>query len=74
MACMDDSMCIPGRLTGLKDRQFTQEGVLSIRRKGCFFMLRIMLCPYEDLTAEQRRERDAAWELMGSIYEEMKYY
>lgn len=33
-----------------------------------------MLCPYEDLTAEQRRERDAAWELMGSIYEEMKYY
>ncbi len=26
-----------------------------------------MLCPYEELTLEQRKERDAAWELMGSI-------
>ena len=26
-----------------------------------------MLCPYEELTPEQRRERDAAWELMGNI-------
>ena len=30
-----------------------------------------MLCPYEDLTPEQRLERDAAWELMGSISEEL---
>lgn len=27
-----------------------------------------MLCLYEELTEEQRRERDAAWELMGSIF------
>lgn len=26
-----------------------------------------MLCPYEKLNPEQRRERDAAWELLGSI-------
>ncbi len=26
-----------------------------------------MLCQYEKLTPEQKRERDAAWELMGSI-------
>ncbi len=26
-----------------------------------------MLCPYQELTAEQKRERDAAWELLGSI-------
>ncbi len=26
-----------------------------------------MLCPYEELTPEQRQERDAAWELMGNI-------
>lgn len=26
-----------------------------------------MLCPYTDLTPEQKRERDAAWELLGSI-------
>lgn len=26
-----------------------------------------MLCPYEKLNAEQKRERDAAWELLGSI-------
>ena len=26
-----------------------------------------MLCPYEELTPEQRKERDAAWELMGNI-------
>lgn len=26
-----------------------------------------MLCPYEELTPEQKRERDAAWELLGSI-------
>lgn len=26
-----------------------------------------MFCPYEELTEEQKRERDAAWELLGSI-------
>lgn len=26
-----------------------------------------MLCSYEELTPEQRKERDAAWELMGSL-------
>lgn len=26
-----------------------------------------MLCPYENLTPEQKRERDAAWELLGSL-------
>lgn len=26
-----------------------------------------MLCPYAELTAEQRKERDAAWELLGSF-------
>lgn len=26
-----------------------------------------MLCPYTELTSEQKRERDAAWELLGSI-------
>lgn len=26
-----------------------------------------MLCPYAELTLEQKRERDAAWELLGSI-------
>lgn len=26
-----------------------------------------MLCPYEKLNPEQKRERDAAWELLGSI-------
>ena len=31
-----------------------------------------MLCPYEELTEEQRRERDAAWELMGSIFAELE--
>lgn len=31
-----------------------------------------MLCPYEELTPEQRRERDAAWELMGSIFAELE--
>lgn len=31
-----------------------------------------MLCPYEELTTEQRRERDAAWELMGSISVELE--
>ncbi len=30
-----------------------------------------MLCPYEKLTPEQRRERDAAWELMGSLFAEL---
>ncbi len=30
-----------------------------------------MLCPYKDLTPEQRRERDAAWELLGSISTEL---
>lgn len=30
-----------------------------------------MLCRYEELTPEQRRERDAAWELMGSIFGEL---
>ena len=59
MACMEDSMCIPGRFTGLKDRQFTQEGVLSIRRKGCFFMLRIMLCPAAARTAAGTSSFDA---------------
>lgn len=27
-----------------------------------------MLCPYEELSPERKLERDAAWELMGSIY------
>lgn len=31
-----------------------------------------MLCKYEDLTKEQKQERDAAWELMGNIYIEME--
>ncbi len=31
-----------------------------------------MLCPYKILTSEQKRERDAAWELLGSIASEMK--
>jgi hypothetical protein len=31
-----------------------------------------MLCPYENLTPEQKRERDAAWELLGSIAQELK--
>ncbi len=26
-----------------------------------------MLCPYKDLTLEQKKERDAAWEILGSI-------
>ncbi|MDE6221261.1 MAG: hypothetical protein K2G51_12705, partial [Lachnospiraceae bacterium] len=26
-----------------------------------------MLCPYDQLNPEQKRERDAAWELLGSI-------
>ena len=26
-----------------------------------------MLCPYAELTAEQKKERDATWELLGSI-------
>lgn len=30
-----------------------------------------MLCPYEELTPEQRKERDAAWELMGNISVEL---
>lgn len=32
-----------------------------------------MLCKYEELTLEQRKERDAAWELMGNISVEMKH-
>ncbi len=31
-----------------------------------------MLCPYEELTLEQKRERDAAWELMGSLFTELE--
>lgn len=31
-----------------------------------------MLCPYQELTREQKRERDAAWELLGSMIEELK--
>lgn len=31
-----------------------------------------MLCPYEELTPEQKKERDAAWELMGNISAEFK--
>lgn len=31
-----------------------------------------MLCPYEELTPEQRKERDAAWELMGNISVELE--
>ena len=30
-----------------------------------------MLCPYAELTAEQRKERDAAWELLGSFSSEL---
>jgi len=26
-----------------------------------------MLCPYEELNAEQKRERDAAWELLSCL-------
>ena len=26
-----------------------------------------MLCPYDNLTPEQKRERDAAWELLGCL-------
>ncbi len=31
-----------------------------------------MLCPYEELTPEQKKERDAAWELMGNLMLEME--
>lgn len=31
-----------------------------------------MLCPYQDLTPEQKRERDAAWELLGSMTAALK--
>ena len=31
-----------------------------------------MLCPYEELTPEQKQERDAAWEIMGIIYHELE--
>lgn len=31
-----------------------------------------MLCSYEELTLEQKQERDAAWELLGSIAAELK--
>lgn len=31
-----------------------------------------MLCPYDELTSVQKRERDAAWELMGNIAAELK--
>ena len=31
-----------------------------------------MLCRYEELTLAQKRERDAAWELMGNLYMEME--
>lgn len=31
-----------------------------------------MLCQYEELTPEQKQERDAAWELMGSISAELE--
>jgi hypothetical protein len=31
-----------------------------------------MLRPYEELTAEQKQERDAAWELMGTLYNELE--
>ncbi len=30
-----------------------------------------MLCPYTELTPEQKRERDAAWELLGSLMLEL---
>ena len=40
---MDESICIPGRFTGLNPRQLTADGVLSIRRNGCFFRDRMML-------------------------------
>ena len=31
-----------------------------------------MLCGYEKLTPEQKRERDAAWELLGEVSKELK--
>ena len=31
-----------------------------------------MLAPYQELTPAQKRERDAAWELLGSIAPEMR--
>lgn len=30
-----------------------------------------MLCPYHQLTPAQKRERDAAWEILGSIASEI---
>lgn len=33
-----------------------------------------MLCSYEKLTLEQKKERDAAWELMGQISNELNYF
>lgn len=30
-----------------------------------------MLCDYQELNWEQKRERDAAWELLGSMKEEL---
>ena len=31
-----------------------------------------MLCEYEELSPEQKQERDAAWELMGNISAELE--
>lgn len=31
-----------------------------------------MLCPYEELTLEQKQERDVAWEILGSVAAELK--
>ncbi len=31
-----------------------------------------MLCSYTELTPEQRKERDAAWELLGSMAAEIQ--
>lgn len=31
-----------------------------------------MLCRYEELTSEQKKERDAAWELMGNLFTELE--
>ena len=48
---MEESICIPGLFTGLFSLQLITDGALSMRRKGCFFMLRIMLWLKAALTA-----------------------
>ena len=51
IACMDESICIPGRFSGLNVRQLTPDGTLSISKNGCFFIARIIWWPADARTA-----------------------